>query len=126
MGITTTIIILASVTYYSDAHAGNLTASGEPFDPYGFTGASWLWPLGTELTVRWNDKEVIIVLNDRSDHRTDLDLSIRAFEHIADVDIGRIQAEVIFSVENQTQAWKDEHGEAYELEERNYERVFPR
>jgi len=112
---TAIIIVLASTTYYGDKHAGNLTASGEPFDPHGFTCATWLYPLGTELTVRWGDKEVIVVVNDRCDHSTDLDLSMRAFEHIAPLDVGRIQAEVVFDLDNQTQAWKDEHGEATEV-----------
>jgi len=109
---TALIIVLASTTYYGDELAGQLTASGEPFDPTGFTCATWLYPLGTELTVRWNDKEVIVVVNDRCDHRTDLDLSRRSFEHIADLDIGRIQAEVIFDLDNQTQEFKDKYGEA--------------
>lgn len=114
---TAIIIVLASTTYYGDELAGELTASGEVFDPTGFTCATWLYPLGTELIVRWQDKEVTVVVNDRCDHRTDLDLSRRAFEYIENLDIGRIQTEVVFDVESQTQAWRDQHGEATITEE---------
>lgn len=108
---TAVIIVLASTTYYGDELAGELTASGEVFDPTGFTCATWLYPLGTELIVRWEDKEVIVVVNDRCDHRTDLDLSRRAFEHIAKLDAGRILAEVVFDIDSQTQEWRNSYGE---------------
>lgn len=109
---TAIIIVLASTTYYSDEHAGQLMANGQPFDPTAFTAASWIYPLGTEITVRWAGKEVIVVITDRCDHRTDLDLSRRSFEHIAPLDMGRLKAEVVFDISKQTQAWIEEHGEA--------------
>jgi len=112
---TAVIVVLAQVTWYGDDHAGNLTASGEPFDPHAFTCASWLYPLGTELTVRWGGEEVVVVNTDRSDHKTDLDLSMRAFEHIAPLDVGRIQAEVVFDLDSQTQAFKDKYGESVDM-----------
>lgn len=112
MGISGIITVVVSVTYYGDSHAGQLTANGEVFDPTGFTCATFLYPLGTELTIRWAGKEVIVVVNDRCDKLTQLDLSTRAFERIAPLDMGRITAEVIFDISKQTNAWREEHGEA--------------
>lgn len=124
--VTTAIIVLASVTWYGDKHAGNLTASGEVFDPESFTCASYLYPLHTELTVKWGDKEVRVINLDRCDLKTDLDLSRRAFSHLEDLAIGRIQAQVIFDIGRQSQSWLDTNGEAYTLPERDYSNAFSR
>jgi rare lipoprotein A len=39
-------------SYYGSEVAGQPTASGEPFNPHGFTAAHNNLPLGTELVVR--------------------------------------------------------------------------
>src|ERR687897_3405156 len=40
-------------SYYGAELAGQPTASGEPFNPYGFTAAQKTLPLGTELVVSY-------------------------------------------------------------------------
>src|SRR5215217_5874887 len=40
-------------SYYGEEFAGDPTASGEPYDPYGFTAAHPYLPLGTELLVSY-------------------------------------------------------------------------
>ena len=109
------ITVLVVTTFYSEAHQGKTMANGHPFDKDAFTCASYLYPLGTELRVTYEGKTVQVIVTDRCDDKTQLDLSERAFEHIAPLDMGRIQAEVVFDLDSQTQAWKDEHGEAVDV-----------
>lgn len=123
---TVAIIVLCSTTWYGDKLAGQITASGSPYDPENFTCATYLYPLHTELIVKYGDKEVRVINTDRCDSKTDLDLSRRAFSHIEDLAIGRIKAEVIFDIGIQSQSWLDTNGEAYELTERDYSASFTR
>ncbi len=52
-------------SYYGAELAGQPTASGEPFDPYGFTAAHRTLPLGTELVVSYGGRSVEVTVNDR-------------------------------------------------------------
>ena len=81
-GVADDQIMVAS--YYGYAHAGNLTASGVPFDPQGYTAAHRTLPFGTPLLVSHGGSSVVVVVNDRGPHidGRDLDLSQAAAETI--------------------------------------------
>ena len=53
-------------SYYGYAHAGNLTASGEPFVPERYTAAHKTLPMGTQLLVRYGGNSVVVTVNDRA------------------------------------------------------------
>ena len=86
-------------SYYSTWFVGKPTASGEPYDPNGFTAAHPYLPFGTYLLVSYNGRSVIVRVNDRmpygSDH--DLDLSWAAAQAIGLTDVGTavVDAEVV-------------------------------
>lgn len=67
-------------SYYGRSLAGNPTASGEPYDPEGYTAAHRSLPLGTRLLVSRGDESVRVTVNDRGPHAAghDLDLSLAA------------------------------------------------
>ncbi len=71
-------------SWYGPGFEGALTASGEVFDPYGFTAAHKTMPLGTELTVTYAGRSVDVVVNDRGPYAggRDLDLSQGAAEYL--------------------------------------------
>lgn len=74
----------ATASWYGPGFGGNLTASGEVFDPYGYTAAHKTLPLGTELQVTYQGQTVDVVVNDRGPYANgaDLDLSQGAAEAI--------------------------------------------
>lgn len=74
--------VLAS--WYGPGFEGLPTASGEPFDPYGYTAAHNTLPLGTELTVSYNGYSVPVTVNDRGPYvgTRELDLSQGAAESL--------------------------------------------
>jgi len=64
--------------YYGEELAGNPTASGEPYDPYGFTAAHEALPFGTVLEVCYRGC-TRVTINDRNTYSAvDLDLSLAA------------------------------------------------
>ena len=69
-------------SWYGPGLEGSLTASGEVFDPSGFTAAHKTLPFGTRLTVRYGGRSVQVTVNDRGPYSggRDLDLSQRAAE----------------------------------------------
>jgi rare lipoprotein A len=71
-------------SYYGAELAGSPTASGEPFDPYGFTAAHRTLPLGTQLMVSYAGRSVQVTVNDRGPYTggRDLDLSQGAAEYL--------------------------------------------
>ena len=71
-------------SYYGSALAGNPTASGEPYDPEGYTAAHRSLPLGTRLLVSRGDESVRVTVNDRGPYAAghDLDLSLAAAREI--------------------------------------------
>jgi rare lipoprotein A len=80
-------VLRGEATYYADSLAGRPTASGEPYDPGGFTAAHPSLPFGTVLRVRLVRQKdwVYVRVNDRGPvgHRGRiLDLSRRAAEHL--------------------------------------------
>lgn len=68
--------------YYGEELAGNPTASGEPYDPYGFTAAHEALPFGTVLEVCYRGC-TRVTINDRNPYSAvDLDLSLAAADDI--------------------------------------------
>lgn len=82
-------------SYYGEEFAGNPTASGEPYDPYGLTAAHPYLPLGTELSVSHEGRSVIVTVNDRNS--SGLDLSLGAAQAIGLTEVGTavVDAEVV-------------------------------
>jgi rare lipoprotein A len=71
-------------SYYGPELAGQPTASGEPFNPYGFTAAHRTLPLGTQLIVSYGGRSVEVTVNDRGPYSggRELDLSQGAAEYL--------------------------------------------
>ncbi len=67
-------------TYYGYELEGSPTASGQPFDPEGYTAAHRRLPLGTRLLVSYGGESVRVTVNDRGPYMAgfDLDLSLAA------------------------------------------------
>jgi len=71
-------------SWYGPGLEGSLTASGEVFDPYGYTAAHKTLPLGTQLSVSYAGRTVQVTVNDRGPYSggRDLDLSQGAAEYL--------------------------------------------
>src|SRR5215207_9049859 len=71
-------------SWYGPGFEGLTTASGEPFDPYGYTAAHKTMPLGTELLVSYGGRSVQVTVNDRGPYvgGRELDLSQGAAKYI--------------------------------------------
>lgn len=71
-------------SYLDYSLAGAITASGEPFDPEGYTAAHRTFPFGTRLLVSYGGKSIRVTVNDRGPHVAgyDLDLSLAAAREI--------------------------------------------
>jgi rare lipoprotein A len=69
-------------SWYGPGFEGNPTASGEPYNPYGYTAAHKTLPLGTQLVVSYGGQSVQVTVNDRGPYVGDreLDLSQGAAE----------------------------------------------
>ena len=74
----------ALASWYGPGFEGSPTASGEPYNPYGYTAAHKTLPLGTELVVNYGGNAVQVTVNDRGPYVGDrsLDLSQGAAEAI--------------------------------------------
>jgi rare lipoprotein A len=68
--------------YYGEEVAGNPTASGELYDPSGFTAAHKELPFGTVLEVCYHDCTEVTVNDRNPDSEADLDLSLAAADYI--------------------------------------------
>ena len=77
-------------SWYGPGFEGSPTASGEPYDPYGYTAAHRWLPLGTELVVSYEGRSVQVTVNDRGPYvgGRDLDLSQGAAEAIGLTHVG--------------------------------------
>ena len=77
-------------SYYGRDFAGEATATGEPFDPEGYTAAHKSLPLGTELRVSHGGESVRVVVNDRGPYIAgrDIDLSLAAAREIGLIEPG--------------------------------------
>lgn len=71
-------------SWYGPGFEGLPTASGETYDPYGYTAAHKTLPLGTELVVSYGGSSVGVTVNDRGPYvgARELDLSQGAAEAI--------------------------------------------
>lgn len=74
-------------------------ANGKQFDPMKLTCASWDYDLGTKLTVTHVKRSVNVEVTDRGPAKRllntrQIDLSMAAFDRIADTNIGLISVEV--------------------------------
>lgn len=71
-------------SWYGPGLEGNLTASGDAFDPNAFTAAHKTLPFGTQLTVSYRGRSAQVVVNDRGPYTggRDLDLSQGAAEYL--------------------------------------------
>jgi hypothetical protein len=71
--------------YYDYSLEGTMTASGEPFDPEGYTAAHRTLPLGTRLLVSYRGESVRVTVNDRVPFGAgqDIDLSLAAAREIS-------------------------------------------
>lgn len=71
-------------SWYGPGFEGQPTASGEPFNPHGFTAAHPSLPLGTRLIVNYAGRSVEVVVNDRGPYSggRELDLSQGAAEYL--------------------------------------------
>ncbi len=80
----------ALASWYGPGFSGLPTASGEPYDPYGFTAAHKTMPLGTELLVSYGDSAVEVTVNDRGPYvgERELDLSQGAAEFLGLTEVG--------------------------------------
>jgi rare lipoprotein A len=69
-------------SWYGPGLEGLPTATGEPYDPYGYTAAHKTLPLGTELVVGYGASSVEVTVNDRGPYvgNRELDLSRGAAE----------------------------------------------
>lgn len=86
-------------TWYGKALAGHKTASGERFDPGGYTAAHRTLPLGTwvEVTRTTTGRQVRVRINDRGpfgDARRIIDLSQRAADDLGIVRAGVAEVRV--------------------------------
>ena len=82
-------------SYYGHELAGNRTASGERFNPYGMTAAHRTLPLGTRLRVTniANGRSVVVRINDRGPFVRNrlIDVSLGAARAINMVRSGKAQ-----------------------------------
>jgi hypothetical protein len=88
-------IMMAS--YYDYSHAGLPTASGEFYDPAGFTAAHRTMPFGTQLLVSHGGASVQVTVNDRGPYvdGRDIDLSGAATDAIGLTSLGVAPVEVV-------------------------------
>ena len=66
----------ALASWYGPGLYGLPTASGEPYDAYGFSASHETLPLGTELVVSYGWTSVLVTVNDRGDFAGARDLSL--------------------------------------------------
>ena len=52
-------------SWYGPGFEGAITASGQPFDPYGYTAAHPYLPFGTQLLVSYGGNSVVVTVTDR-------------------------------------------------------------
>ena len=72
-------------SWYGPGLEGNVTASGDIFEPYTeYTAASLYYPFGTELLVTYGDASVVVEVTDSGPYvgGRELDLSAVAAEEI--------------------------------------------
>lgn len=100
--VISTNVSAATVSWYGKPFHGRLTASGERYNMNALTCASNSHKMGTKLRVtnKSNGKSVVVRVNDTGGFKKygrTLDLSKRAFSHIADTSqgIAKVSIQVI-------------------------------
>lgn len=89
--------VTVTASWYGDECAGNLTASGEVFEPRAMTCAMWDVPFGTRIRVQLGPRSVVVRVNDRGPAKRlnrGIDLSRAAFAKLADTDAGLIKVKL--------------------------------
>src|SRR5918993_713784 len=119
-------------SWYGGGFRGSLTASGEGFDPNGYTAAHKTLPFGTQLTVRYAGRSVQVTVNDRA-HYTggrELDLSRAAAQSLGLTSAGvgwanytptdtggyRAAHSAGYRADNPATHWRDSSGHRYASE----------
>jgi Lytic transglycolase len=94
---TTGVAFEGIASWYGPGFEGDLTSSGDVFDPDRFTAASRDLPLGSWLYVEHEGKGVVVYVNDRGPFIEErvLDLSQAAAEAIGITGLGWIRAEMV-------------------------------
>ena len=80
-------------SYYGEKYRGRTTASGSVFNPDDLTAAHKTLPFGTRLLVENGPNNVFVTITDRGPFikGRELDLSLAAFERLAQKEAGLIQ-----------------------------------
>jgi rare lipoprotein A len=80
-------------SWYGEKYAGRLTASGSIFSPEDLIAAHKTLPFGTRLLVENGPNNVFVTITDRGPFikGRELDLSLAAFERLAQKEAGLIQ-----------------------------------
>jgi rare lipoprotein A len=83
-------------SWYGDAFAGRKTASGERFDPDGYTAAHRTLPFGSKVRVSRGGKSVVVRINDRGPFHGNrlIDLSEAAADELGLVRAGSGRVEL--------------------------------
>ena len=89
----------ALASWYGPGFEGLPTATGEPYNPYGYTAAHKTLPLGTELLVSYGGSTVEVTVNDRGPYvgYRELDLSLAAAEALGLTEPGVGHVEYAYS-----------------------------
>lgn len=66
----------ALASWYGPGFHGSPTATGEPYDAYGYTTAHKTLPMGTELIVSYQEKSILVTVNDRGPYSGDRELDL--------------------------------------------------
>jgi rare lipoprotein A len=89
---------LGKATYYSDKHANQKTASGQPYKPEQKTAAHKQLPFGSKVKVTnlKSGKSVIVTVNDRGPFAKGriIDLSKSAFNTIGSTNMGVMDVKI--------------------------------
>lgn len=119
-------------SWYGGGFRGSLTASGEVFDPKGYTAAHKTLPFGTQLTVRYAGRSVQVTVNDRGPYTggRELDLSRAAAQSLGLTKAGvdwvnytatdsggyRARHSAAYGADKQAAKWRDPAGQRYASE----------
>ena len=95
---------VTKASWYSTKESKGIPASGVPLDDRRRTAASWDYPLGTELLVRYGRQTVQCKVTDRGpgkkalSHGVTLDLSQRAFSELTGGERGLAKGIIVCQV----------------------------
>lgn len=93
--------ITGVASFYADQYDGKITYSGDVYDMYGLSAAHPTYQMGTIIRVTnlYNDKSVIIRINDKMPYRPDriIDLSLGCAQELDMVNVGiqEVKVEVL-------------------------------